>query len=63
MREESTAMTELRNDRHLSAHDLRRRINEGDIDTVVVAFTDMQGRLQGKRMQGVYFAEHVLERV
>ena len=55
------AMTELRNDRHLSVHDLRRRINEGDIDTVVVAFTDMQGRLQGKRMHGVYFADHVLE--
>jgi glutamine synthetase len=54
-------MTELRNERHLSVHDLRRRINEGDIDTVVVAFTDMQGRLQGKRMHGVYFAEHVLE--
>ena len=61
MREESTAMTELRNDRHLSVHDLRRRISEGDIDTVVVAFTDMQGRLQGKRMHGAYFAEHVLE--
>jgi glutamine synthetase len=41
--------------------DLRRRINEGDIDTVVVAFTDMQGRLQGKRMHAVYFAEHVLD--
>ena len=54
-------MTELRNDRHLSVHDLRRRINEGDLDTVVVAFTDMQGRLQGKRMHAVYFAEHVLE--
>ena len=54
-------MTELRNERHLSVHDLRRRINEGDIDTVVVAFTDMQGRLQGKRMHAVYFAEHVLD--
>ncbi len=54
-------MTDLRNDRHLSLFDLRRRINEGDIDTVVVAFTDMQGRLQGKRMHGVYFAEHVLD--
>ena len=53
-------MTELRNDRHLSVHDLRRRISEGDIDTVVVAFTDMQGRLQGKRMHGAYFADHVL---
>jgi glutamine synthetase len=54
-------MTQLRNDRHLSVHDLRRRIAEGDLDTVLVAFTDMQGRLQGKRMHAVYFAEHVLE--
>jgi glutamine synthetase len=54
-------MNELRNDRHLSVHDLRRRINEGEIDTVVVAFTDMQGRLQGKRMHAMYFANHVLE--
>ena len=54
-------MTELRNDRHLSVHDLRRRINEGDIDTVVVACTDMQGRLQGKRMHAAYFADYVLE--
>ena len=53
-------MTELRNDRHLSVHDLRRRISEGDIDTVVVAFTDMQGRLQGKRMHGAYFSDQVL---
>ena len=54
-------MTDLRNARHLSVHDLRRRINEGDVDTVVVAFTDVQGRLQGKRLQAVYFAEHVLD--
>jgi glutamine synthetase len=54
-------MTDLRNARHLSVHDLRRRINEGDIDTVVVAFADLQGRLQGKRLQAGYFAEHVLD--
>jgi glutamine synthetase len=54
-------MSELRNERHLSVFDLRRRINEGDVDTVVVACTDMQGRLQGKRMHGAYFADHVLE--
>jgi glutamine synthetase len=54
-------MSELRNARHLSVHDLRRRINEGDIDTVVVAFTDMQGRLQGERLHAAYFAEHVLD--
>jgi glutamine synthetase len=54
-------MSELRNARHLSVHDLRRRINEGDIDTVVIAFTDMQGRLQGERLHAAYFAEHVLD--
>jgi glutamine synthetase len=54
-------MTELRNARHLSVHDLRRRINEGDIDTVVVTFTDVQGRLQGERVQAGYFAEQVLD--
>jgi glutamine synthetase len=51
----------LRNDRHLSVHDLKRRISEDEIDTVVVAFTDMQGRLQGKRMHAAYFIEHVLD--
>ena len=50
----------LRNDRHLSVHDLRRRVAEGDLDTVVVAATDMQGRLQGKRMHAAYFVDHVL---
>lgn len=53
--------TTLRNDRHLSVHDLKRRISEGEIDTVVVAFTDMQGRLQGKRMHAAYFVDHVLD--
>src|SRR4030095_16398534 len=54
-------MSELRNARHLSVHDLRRRINEGDIDTAVVAFTDLQGRVQGERLHAAYFAEHVLD--
>jgi glutamine synthetase len=58
---EGTTMTQrLRNDRHLSEHDLKRRISENEIDTVVVAFTDMQGRLQGKRMHAAYFVDHVL---
>src|SRR5690349_11273263 len=54
-------MTTTRNDRMLSVHDLKRRIAEREIDTVVVAFTDMQGRLQGKRMHAAYFVEHVLD--
>ncbi|WP_109509445.1 glutamine synthetase family protein [Nocardioides speluncae] len=49
----------LRNERHLSMDGLLTRIRSGEVDTVVVAFTDMQGRLQGKRLHGRYFADHV----
>ncbi len=50
-----------RNDRHLTMAELVGRIDAGAIDTVVVAFTDMQGRLQGKRLHGRYFADVVVE--
>lgn len=50
----------LRNDRMLTVDDLRQRIDAGKIDTVVVAFTDMQGRLQGKRLHARYFLDVVL---
>ena len=50
----------LRNERHLSMHDLVGRVRAGEIDTVIVAFTDMQGRLQGKRLHGHYFVDHVV---
>jgi glutamine synthetase len=49
-----------RNDRHLTMEALRQRIDAGEIDTVVLAFTDMQGRLQGKRLHGRYFLDHVV---
>src|SRR4051812_24330046 len=49
-----------RNRRMLTVEDLRGRIGTGDVDTVVVAFTDMQGRLQGKRLHGQYFVDVVL---
>jgi len=39
---------------------LRQRIDVGEVDTVVLAFTDMQGRLQGKRLHARYFLEHVV---
>lgn len=44
----------------LSVDDLRDRIESGAVDTVVVALTDMQGRLQGKRCSGRYFLDQVL---
>jgi glutamine synthetase len=50
-----------RNDRHLTVDDLTARIGRGEIDTVVIAFTDMQGRLQGKRLHAAFFVDHVLE--
>ena len=45
----------------LSLEDLRKEAKDGTIDTVVTAFTDMQGRLFGKRIQVDYFLEDVLE--
>jgi len=49
-----------RNDRHLTMKGLVDLIEMGKVDTVVVAFTDMQGRLQGKRLHGRYFVDHVV---
>ena len=45
----------------LSIEELRRQVESGDVDTVVVALTDMQGRLQGKRLHAAYFLDVVLE--
>jgi glutamine synthetase len=45
----------------LELGELTERITEGSIDTVVVAFPDMQGRPVGKRVTGRFFLEHVLE--
>ncbi len=50
-----------RNDRHLTLEQLSAAIESGEVDTVVVAFTDMQGRLQGKRLHGRYFLDFVIE--
>ncbi|GAB3070182.1 glutamine synthetase family protein [Phycicoccus sp. Root101] len=44
----------------LTVDELRQDIASGRIDTVVVAFTDMQGRLQGKRIHGQFFLDSVL---
>ena len=40
----------------LTRDELLRRITSGEVDTVVLAITDMQGRLQGKRLDGNFFA-------
>ena len=45
----------------LTVDQLRAAVLAGEVDTVIVAFTDMQGRLQGKRLHGHFFLEHVLD--
>ena len=41
----------------LSVEELREQVERGEIDTVVAAFTDMQGRLLGKREHAEFFLE------
>jgi len=41
----------------LTKEQLSADVKDGKIDTVVVAFTDMQGRLMGKRVDAEYFVE------
>ena len=44
----------------LTVEDLRHLVDHGEVDTVLVAITDMQGRLQGKRLHARYFLDVVL---
>src|SRR5690349_13180203 len=41
----------------LTKEHLAHQVDNGEIDTVIVAFTDMQGRLMGKRVDAEYFVE------
>jgi glutamine synthetase len=43
----------------LSFEELRAEVETGAIDTIVVAFTDMQGRLMGKRLHAEFFVEEM----
>ncbi|MFE9908852.1 glutamine synthetase family protein [Streptomyces clavifer] len=45
----------------LGTEELRALVRSGEIDTVVLAFPDMQGRLQGKRFAASFFLDEVLE--
>jgi glutamine synthetase len=45
----------------LSLDELRQLIAVGEIDTVILALTDMQGRLQGKRLSAEFFLAEVVE--
>ncbi|NDB10021.1 MAG: glutamine synthetase, partial [Burkholderiaceae bacterium] len=43
----------------LSLEELTRSVKTGEIDTVVVVMTDMQGRLVGKRIHGSFFVDEI----
>src|SRR5947207_823899 len=43
----------------LTADQLRADVETGAIDTVIAAFTDMQGRLMGKRLDAEFFLEEI----
>ena len=45
----------------MKLEELRSRVEAGEIDTVLIALCDMQGRLQGKRLTARHFVEEVAE--
>ena len=45
----------------MNLSELKKRVDSGEIDTVLLALTDMQGRLQGKRFTARHFVEEVAE--
>jgi glutamine synthetase len=44
----------------MTPEELEAAVKDGTIDTVLLAITDMQGRLQGKRLTGRHFLDEVL---
>lgn len=45
----------------MTLDELRAAVQSGDIDTVVLAMVDMQGRLQGKRLMAEFFLDEVAD--
>ncbi|HEV2296554.1 MAG TPA: glutamine synthetase family protein [Tepidisphaeraceae bacterium] len=45
----------------LSLESLREKVNEGEIDTVLMVFPDTNGRLVGKRLTAHYFLDHATD--
>jgi glutamine synthetase len=41
--------------------ELEQEVREGEVDTVLVVFPDLQGRFMGKRVTGHFFVDHVLD--
>jgi glutamine synthetase len=47
----------------MTRDELLARVNSGDIDTIIFAITDMQGRLQGKRIDARFFVDDLIDGV
>src|SRR3954471_1827097 len=45
----------------LKLDQLRSAVRDGAVDTVLLGFTDMQGRWQGKRLTASHFLDSVVE--
>jgi glutamine synthetase len=45
----------------LTLGELKEKIESGEIETIVTVFSDLYGRMLGKRITGDYFIEHVAE--
>ena len=45
----------------MTLEELRDLVKRGEIDTVLLAITDMQGRLMGKRLVAHHFVDEVAE--
>src|SRR5919112_5859499 len=45
----------------VTREELTAKIGSGEIDTVLMVFPDLQGRLVGKRTTGRFFLEHVAD--
>src|SRR5216684_6891376 len=59
MQREPACRLPLSGGRMLTVDELRADIETGAIDTVIAAFTDMQGRLMGKRLHADFFLEEL----
>ena len=54
------ATSRFEHQRAANFEEISSAVAAGTIDTVIVALTDMQGRLQGKRLHAPYFVDEVV---
>jgi glutamine synthetase len=53
-------MTQVRPDGLLDVPALEEMIRQGEVDTVLMVFPDLQGRFMGKRVTGAFFLDDIL---